>query len=94
MLFLFLSWWSARLQIRTEGCRNVRQRHRLRAVFVIIRENQPVVKYIDAVEKNIDDLSLVFLVVWVAIFEPADPLNNVLPAVFWPFQFRLQNAGL
>ena len=75
-------WWSAGLQIRTESRRNIRQRHRLRAVFVIIRENQPVVKYIDAVEENIDDLPLVFLIVRVSMFKPADPFNNVLPTVF------------
>ena len=70
----FLFWWSARLQIRTENRRNIRKRHCLRPVFIIIRENQPVVKYIDAVEEDIDDLSLVFLVVRIAIFKPADPL--------------------
>ena len=78
----FLFWWSARLQIRTENRRNIRKRHCLRPVFIIIRENQPVVKYIDAVEEDIDDLSLVFLVVRIAIFKPADPLDNVLPTVF------------
>ena len=82
------------LQIRTEGRRNVRQCHRLRPVFVIIRENQLVVKDINRVEKNINDLPLIFLVVRVAVFEPADPLNNVLAAVFRPLQFCLQNAGL
>ena len=82
-------WWSTGLQIRTESRRNVRQRHCLGSVFAIVGENQPVVKYIYAVEKNIDDLPLVFLVAWVAIFEPADPFDNVFPAVFWPFQFCL-----
>ena len=58
------------------------------SVFVIVGENQPVVKYIDAVEKNIDELPLVFLVAWVSIFEPADPFDNVFSAVFWLFQYR------
>ena len=79
-------WWSAGLQIRTESHRNIRQRHCLRPVFVIIRKNQPVIKYIDAVKENIDDLSPIFLVVWVTIFEPTNPLDNVLPTVFWPFR--------
>ena len=82
IFFIVLLWWSTGLQIRTKSRRNVRQRYRLRPVFVIVCENQPVVKYINAVEENIDDLSLVFLVVRVTIFEPADPLDNVLPAVF------------
>ena len=88
-LSLVVIWWSTGLQIRTESRRNVRQRHCLGSVFVIVGENQPVIKYIDAVEKNIDDLPLVFLVVWVAIFEPADPFDNVFSAVFWPFQYCL-----
>ena len=33
-----------------EGCRNVRRRHCLRSVFMIVRENQLVVKYEDAAE--------------------------------------------
>lgn len=83
----YLFWWSTGLQIRTESRKNVRQCHRLHSVFVIIRENQLIVKYIDAVEKNIDNLSPVLLVVRGAIFEPADPLDNILPVVFWLFQF-------
>lgn len=83
----YLFWWSAGLQIRTESCKNILYRHCLRTVFVIIRENQFIVKYIDAVKENINDLSPVLLVVRVAIFEPTDPLDNILPVVFWLFQF-------
>ena len=54
----------------------------LRAVFIIICEYQSVVKYIDGIQKNINNLPLIFLIVRVSMFKPADPFNNVLPAVF------------
>ena len=44
------------LQIRTEGRRKVRQRHRLRSVFVIVCENQLVVKDVDRVDEYLSVL--------------------------------------
>ena len=61
----------------------------LRFVFIIICENQPVVKYIDTVKENMDNQPLVLLVVWVTVFKLADPLDVIFSVVFWPFQFRL-----
>ena len=64
----------------------------MRTFFVIIGEYQLVVKHIDGVEEDIDDLPLVGLVVGVTALEAGDPLDDVLPAVLGPFQLRLQDA--
>ena len=66
----------------------------MRTFFVIIGEYQLVVKHIDGVEEDVDDLPLVCLVVGVPALEAGDPLDDVLPAVLGPFQLRLQDVGL
>lgn len=61
--------------------------------FLVAGECRLVVKYIDGVEEDVDDLPLVVLDLGVAALEVGDPLDNILPAVLGPFQLRLQNTG-
>ena len=87
-------WWSTTGNIRTENLLDILQRNRLRFVFVVIGHHQLVFKHIDAVNKNIDDLLLIFQIVGIAIFEPFDPANDLFFGELWLAQLFLQDADV
>ena len=88
----FQGWWSKAIEIRTESHKNIRQRDGLRSIFIVVSKGKVIIKYINRVEKSIYHLTLIFLIVWISIFELFDPFYNVLAGILGTFQFCLQNT--